>query len=226
MLDFITSNLLWTQATPLIIIFITLGIIGGLYFRPLFFITILFFAASFYFFRNPERMCPERMHDTSIIVCPADGKVVDLQYAPENSLEGYSQKISIFLSPLDVHVNWIPIDGTIERITYYSGTFMLAFLPKSSLCNEHNDIVIRNVELANEHQHSLKVRQIAGFVARRICCWVHEHQSVSAGHKYGMIKFGSRVDIFLPSCAEVAVKVGDRVFGGATILGRWKCLYS
>jgi phosphatidylserine decarboxylase len=160
--------------------------------------------------------------DNSVIVSPADGKVVDVTYDNTNGLDGYPQRISIYLSPIDVHVNWIPVDGIVEAIIYYPGKFLLAFLPKSSLLNEHNDIIIKPVKPL-DHDHTIKVRQIAGFVARRICTWVSVGQHVTAGQKYGMIKFGSRVDIFLPTCARVQVSVGQTVCGGQTVLGRWTC---
>jgi len=119
------------------------------------------------------------------------------------------------MSPLNVHVNRIPVPGTIEKIEYVPGKFMMAFLPKSSELNEHNDLVIKRAD-----GKSVLVRQIAGTVARRIVCWAKEGQAVTAGQKYGMIKFSSRVDLLLPEQAKIDIKVGQKVYGGKTVIGR------
>lgn len=161
-------------------------------------------------------MCPEALHDDAVLICPADGQVVDIQYDAHNGIDGYAQKVSIFLSPIDVHVQWVPIAGTIERIAHKPGTYSFAFLPKSSEFNERNDVVVRA-----RNGQSIMVRQIAGTIARRICCWVEEGQQVAAGQKYGMIRFGSRVDLLLPENVHVAVGIGQQVLGGHTVLGRW-----
>lgn len=218
MIDFITSNLLWTQGRFILFAIAVVAGISYIYWRPFLYVTLAFFVFSFYFFRNPTRECVAYKMDPIVLICPADGKVVDIVYDQENGLQGYAQKVSIFLSPLDVHVNWLPTDGTIEQITYTPGKFIMAFLPKSSELNEHNDVIIRHA-----NGNTIKVRQIAGFIARRICWWVSQGQLVSAGQKYGMIRFGSRVDIFLPSCVMLQVGVGQRVSGGSTVLGRWTC---
>lgn len=223
MLTLLTSNLLWTEGFYIVLVLSVAAALSYFYYRPALFLVVGAFLFSFYFFRSPARTCPEQQTDARVIVCPADGKVVEVKYDKINGLEGYPQRVSIFLSPIDVHVNWIPVDGILEEITYFPGKFLLAFLPKSSLLNEHNDIVIKPTQVPDGHNHTMKVRQIAGFVARRICTWVEQGQSVVAGQKYGMIKFGSRVDIFLPACARVEVSVGQRVYGGQTVLGRWIC---
>lgn len=222
MITIISSNLLWTEGKFIVLALVGLAALAFFFYKSALYLVLAFFLFSFYFFRSPERVCPERLHDSSVIVSPADGKVVDVTYDKTNGLDGYPQRISIFLSPIDVHVNWIPVDGILQAITYYPGKFLLAFLPKSSLLNEHNDIIIKPSDPL-DHDHTMKVRQIAGFVARRICTWVHEGQQVAAGQKYGMIKFGSRVDVFLPTCARVQVSVGQTVRGGQTVLGRWTC---
>lgn len=223
MITQLTSNLLWTEGILIIAVLSVAAALAYLYYKPALVLVACAFLFSFYFFRSPERSCSERQTNERVIVCPADGKVVAVKYDKTNGLEGYPQRVSIFLSPLDVHVNWIPVDGVLEDIIYTPGKFLLAFLPKSSLLNEHNDIVIQPTHTPEGHNHTMKVRQIAGFVARRICTWVEPKQSVMTGQKYGMIKFGSRVDIFLPACARVEVSVGERVYGGQTVLGRWIC---
>lgn len=215
MFSMITSNLIWSESPWIVIILVLAALIGWFLFKPAFYAAVVLFLFFFYFFRNPERICPEALVDSNVIVCPADGRVVDINYDPNGGLSGYHQKISIFLSPLNVHVNWTPVAGIIEKIEYVRGKFMMAFLPKSSELNEHNDMVI-------QHASGKKIlaRQIAGTVARRIVCWAHENQHVAAGQKYGMIKFSSRVDLFLPKEAEIQVRVGQSVYGGKTVIGR------
>jgi phosphatidylserine decarboxylase len=210
----ISSNLLWTESPWIVAILLALGLIGLFIFKPLFYSALILFAFCFYFFRNPERMCPEALIDQNVLVCPADGKIVDISYDPNGGFKGYHYKVSIFLSPLDVHVNWTPLSGTIEKVEYVPGKFMMAFLPKSSELNEHNDIII------NHGGKNILVRQIAGTVARRIVCWGKQGQGISAGQKYGMIKFSSRVDILLPKDTALAVQSGQKVYGGKTVLGR------
>ncbi len=219
-LAWINSNLIWTEGAQILLVTLLCGLGAFLFYRPLLYVVVAFLVFTFYFFRNPERVCPQAHTDATILVCPADGKVVAVDYDPLGALEGaYTYKVSIFLSPFDVHVNWSPVAGTIERVVYKPGTFTLAFLPKSSLLNERNDIYIKA-----PHGQSLVVRQIAGTVARRICCWVQPHDAVTSCSKIGMIRFGSRVDILLPKEVDLQVSIGQRVYGGQTILGRWTCV--
>lgn len=214
MIHAIVTNLLWTESPWIVALLVVAGCIGWLFYRPAFYGALVLFIFCLYFFRNPERSCLECATDPQVIVCPADGRVVDISYDPQGGLQGYFYKISIFLSPLDVHVNWIPISGTIKEINYVPGAFMMAFLPKSSELNEHNDIII------GRDEKTILVRQIAGTLARRIVCWISSGQEVAVGQKYGMIKFSSRVDIFLPRETEVVIRSGQKVYGGKTILGR------
>lgn len=211
------NNLIWSEAHVVLVLLCVAALIGICYWRMLFFAVCIGFALTFYFFRNPERICTEALNDASFLICPADGKVVDVKFARDGiDLDGYAQRVSIFLSPFDVHVNWIPFAGCIEEVDHTPGTFTLAFLPKSSLFNEHNDIVIYG-----RGGKRIKVRQIAGMVARRICCWVHKGQLVKAGDKFGLIRFGSRVDVFLPENVQLMIGTGQRVYGGQTPLGKW-----
>lgn len=206
MFAWLTHNLLWTESLWIVFGVGALALFGYFLWPPLILGALLLFLFCFYFFRNPDRVCVPALTDDRVIVCPADGKIVAI--SPDE------KKVSIFLSPFNVHVNWTPIGGTIEKITYVPGTFMFALLPKSSEFNEHNDVVIRHPS-----GKKVTVRQIAGMIARRIVCWAKEGDSVAAGQKYGMIKFSSRVDILLPEGAHLAVKMGDRVYGGQTVLG-------
>lgn len=210
-------NLLFTQGKDLLFILIILVIITFFYFRRVAYCLIILLCFSFYFFRSPNRICPQAMKDDSLIVSPADGKVISIERSKEPLFDGYHQKVSIFLSPFDVHVNWIPTTGIIESITYRSGTFSFAFLPKSSLYNERNDIIIRRSD-----GRKAKVRQIAGTIARRICCWVKEDDIVKVNDKYGMIRFGSRVELFLPKSVQLYIGIGQYVYGGQTIVGKWE----
>lgn len=226
MFEFLTSNLLFqdgkyillfTTIIIALIVFLRLNLFEkGFYSILLNFLIVLsvsFLAFSFYFFRNPVRVCQERQIDENILISPADGLVVDISKIENN--KDYSQKISIFLSPIDVHVNWIPFEGTIEKVIYRPGKFVVAFAPKSSEINERNDIVI------NCKKGKIQVGQIAGFIARRICCWVKENDIVYAGQKFGMIRFGSRIDIFLPENVEIFLKLGQKIKGGQTAIGKW-----
>jgi len=225
MFKFLSNNLLWQDGKYIAIItLLTLAVLLFLKFKfnhsfVLIIINILsilalgFFLFSLYFFRNPDRVCKEREFDNNILISPADGKVVTIEKISGSS--DYTQKISVFLSPIDVHVNWIPDDGTIENVIYRPGRFIVAFAPKSSDINERNDIVI------NCKKGKIQIGQIAGFVARRICCWVKKGDNVKEGTKFGMIRFGSRVDIFLPSNVEIKVNLGQKIKGGQTVIGRW-----
>lgn len=212
--DSIINNLIWTQGIYIFLVTVLIGFILYKLYWPLSIIAVGFFLFSFYFFRNPERSCPEALTDPNILVCPADGHVVALETIQDPTL-GKVQKISIFLSPLDVHVQWTPIGGTIEQVNYRPGKFIVAYAPKSSDINERNDIII-----ATTNQQKILVRQIAGIVARRICWWVHGGEQLPVGTKYGMIRFGSRVDTLLPLDAKLNVTLDQYVYGGQTILGR------
>jgi len=216
MLYIFKNNLLWTYGMPIVVVIAAVAIFGLLFFKPLAYVALGFFLFSLYFFRNPVRLCKEAIDNPAVLICPADGKVVDILYDKNKGLDGYAQRVSIFLSAFDVHVNWAPISGTVKEVKYKKGAFKLAFLPKSSELNERNDLL-----LLGQNGKTIKVRQIAGLVARRICCWVRQGEHIRSGDKYGMIRFGSRVDIFLPEDVKLDVGVGQRVYGGQTVLGRW-----
>ncbi len=216
MLDFIFQNLLWTEGFSLLVAFVIAALIGLTWYRPLVYVAVGMLLFSFYFFRNPVRQNAQTKNDSTILVCPADGKVVDVQYSLADSLDGYAQKVSIFLSLFDAHVTWAPYAGVITAIHYKPGTFTLAFLPKSSELNERNDIIIAT------KYGKIMVRQIAGTIARRICSFVHKSDQVVTSGALGMIRFGSRVEVFLPARVRLAIGVGQRVYGGQTILAHWQ----
>src|SRR3990172_11204623 len=172
MIRFFSHNLIWSEGRLYLITTVLLGIASYFLFKPLIYVALLLVLFLFYFFRYPKR-APEHGADERSIISPADGKVISIIYDPQHRLPGgYAYRISIFLSPFDVHVNWIPMSGMVKKIVYKPGKFLMAFLPKSSELNERNDIVLETAF------GSLMIRQIAGTMARRICCWVKEGDSL------------------------------------------------
>ena len=175
------------------------------------FLLIIFFC-FFYFFRDPIRIIPNE----NVIVSPADGKIVFLgesNLTEECCIKGKFLKISIFLDIFNVHVNRMPISGIVKDIKYISGKFFKANVEKSSKENERNIIVIEN-----EKKEKIIVTQIAGLIARRIVCDLKINQEVLKGERFGIIKFGSRVDLYLPLNYKILVAVGQTVIGGETII--------
>jgi phosphatidylserine decarboxylase len=164
-----------------------------------------------YFFRDPERAIPA---GRGLVVSPADGKVMiagpsDGRWSPP----GEWQQITIFLSPLDVHMNRTPVDGRVTRIDYRPGKFLPAY-KESANDNELNEIWI------DHHGQTVVVRQVVGILARRIVCRIEEGQQLERGERIGLMKFGSRMDVFLPIHAELLVQVGQSVVAGETVLAR------
>jgi len=164
-----------------------------------------------YFFRDPERQIPA---DPEAVVSPADGRVTVV--VPEAFQGRPGQRISIFLSVFDVHVNRAPVSGTIASLDYRRGSFHGALFEKASAENEQNVIVLKTL------RGEMVFKQIAGLIARRILFWKERGEAVAIGDRVGMIRFGSRCDVWLPATAEISVKPGDTVRGGASILARWK----
>ena len=162
-----------------------------------------------YFFRDPRRTTPST---PGVIVAPADGRVTRVRTAPRDSET--ESLVSIFLSPLDVHVNRAPITGTIEKIDYKSGKFLMATNERARDENEQNTLTISGEGI------TVKCSQIAGILARRIVCWKREGERVECGERFGMIKFGSRTDVILPSTVELLVREGMHVRGGVTVIGK------
>lgn len=221
MFDMFLNNLMWREGLPLLGIVLFLFIIGFRFFRPLMYSSFLLSIGFFYFFRNPERCCVEALRAKNVIVCPADGTVMAIERGGDLP-DGYASRIALFLSPLDVHVNWVPIGGIIDTITYRPGKFLFASNPESATGNERNEVVIKTVD-----GYKVMVHQIAGILASKICCWVvpgqyvHGAGSDGIAQKFGMIKFGSRTEIFLPPNATISkgIHVGDQVYGGQTVVG-------
>jgi phosphatidylserine decarboxylase len=164
-----------------------------------------------YFFRDPERRVPA---EPGAVVSPADGRVTVV--VPEELDGKPGQRISIFLSVFDVHVNRAPVSGTIESLDYRRGSFHGALFERASAENEQNVIRMKTP------RGDMVFKQIAGLIARRILFWKARGEAVAIGDRVGMIRFGSRCDVWLPSAAEIAVRPGDTVRGGASILARWK----
>lgn len=163
-----------------------------------------------FFFRDPRRQPPI---DNDVVVSPADGRVTRVQPLEEGS-ERSATLVSIFLSPLDVHINRAPIAGEITDVSYVRGKFLIATDEKASLVNEQNALTIKGEKI------TVVCKQIAGILARRIVCWKHAGERVALGERFGMIKFSSRTDLLLPADVEVLVTEGKRVQGGTTVIGR------
>jgi len=166
------------------------------------------------FFRNPDR--PLSI-DPTIVISPADGKIVEIIETHEPEFFGDNRlKVSIFMSPNNVHKNWYPVSGDIRFFRHHAGRFLVAWHPKSSDLNERTTVVI---EKSNGTQ--LLVRQIAGAVAQRIRCYAEEGKNVDQGQELGFIKFGSRVDIYLPLGTDVLVSVNQKVSGCQTVIAKF-----
>jgi phosphatidylserine decarboxylase len=165
-----------------------------------------------FFFRDPERPLPS---DQSLIVSPADGLVMAVGPAGEGAPPGAWTQITIFLSPLDVHVNRAPVSGRVTKVTHKAGQFLPAYKPESGAVNEQSEIWV-------DHDGRTAVyRQVVGLLARRVVARVKEGDVLVVGQRVGVMKFGSRMDVFLPPGIPVSVKKGDRVVAAQTILGRW-----
>jgi len=166
-----------------------------------------------YFFRDPERTVPEQ---AGAVVSPADGRVLVAGEAePAAAPPGAWKQISIFLSPLDVHINRIPIGGRVTRVERTPGRFLAAYRPDSARVNERNEIWI-------ERDGGIVVcRQVVGVLARRLVCRVAPGAAVRTGERYGLMKFGSRIDLYLPPHATLRAAVGNRVRGGETVVATW-----
>lgn len=183
------------------------AIFGAFQLWPASIIFVFIAAFMLYFFRDPKRNIP--MGD-GLIVSAADGRVTRIEESDNSKL------VSVFLSPLDVHINRSPIGGAIRSITYTKGKKMPATSNDASFLNERNSLVIEGDAV------TVTCTQIAGILARRIVCWPKAGDNLERGQKFGLIKFGSRTDILMPGNFELAVKIGDRVRGGETIIAKVK----
>lgn len=166
------------------------------------------------FFRSPKKLISM---DEEVILCPADGKVVVIEETQETEyFKDKRLQISIFMSPTNVHVNRNPVSGIVSYFKYHPGKFLVAWHPKSSTDNERTTLVVKK---ANDVE--VLFRQIAGALARRIVWYVKQGDAVQQGEEFGFIKFGSRVDLFLPIGTKVEVNIGDKVVGGKTVIARF-----
>jgi len=163
-----------------------------------------------FFFRDPERRAGGATGDA--VLAPADGRVLVAGPAEASAPPGSWAQVSIFLSPLDVHVNRVPVSGRVTRVAYTPGRFLPAYRPEAAGANERCEIWI------DHGGQPIVARQVVGVLARRVVCRVGEGADVHAGDRFGIMKFGSRMDVFLPPTAEIAVRVGERVRGGETVI--------
>jgi len=191
---------------------------GMLFYLDWFLFACVSLAATLFvcwFFRDPDRDIPQ---ETNSLISPADGKVVIVEKNTEcEYLPGPCTKVSVFMNVFNVHVNRIPFDGVVQRVQYNPGKFLNASFDKASIHNERNALIIKTVDGVR-----FAVVQIAGLIARRIVNCVKEGETVIKGSRYGMIQFGSRLDLYLPDDFNVAVSVGEKTKAGSTIIGYMK----
>ena len=198
------STVLFVVVATLISAFVGWGVNVELFrLAAILFLVFLIFCLNF--FRDPARKIPA---GENLVLSPADGKVVDV-----SATDSGEKKVSLFLSVFDVHRNRTPVNGKVTRVNYEKGSFLAAFKTEASEINEHNDVEIES------KAGIVRVRQIAGILARRIICHLREGQEVKGGESLGFIRFGSRTDLILPAAARLSVRVGDRVKGGSSVLG-------
>jgi phosphatidylserine decarboxylase len=208
------NNIIVPEGYPFIafslVVTVFVAFLGGNCWLIIPFVFVTFFIV--WFFRNPERSFP---NEEKVVISPADGKVIKIENVAVNgTISGKFKKISIFMNVFNVHVNRAPYDGKIEAIHYHKGKFLVASLDKASEDNERNEVMIRT-----EDGRIIWTVQIAGLIARRIVCWVTPDMNVKKGERFGLIRFGSRVDLYLPEDMKVSVKLNDKVNAGQTVLG-------
>lgn len=167
------------------------------------------------FFRKPKR---KFNLDSTTVISPCDGKVVVIEEVEETEyFKDKRVQVSIFMSPLNVHINWNPINGIFKHVKYHAGKYLMAFDPKSSIENERSSVVIED-----KNGNAILFRQVAGFLARRIVYYAQEGTEAKQGEEMGFIKFGSRIDLFLPIGTPLNVKIGDKVKGGVSSVASLK----
>ncbi|MDL2241363.1 phosphatidylserine decarboxylase family protein [Bacteroidales bacterium OttesenSCG-928-L03] len=179
-------------------------------------ISLVLFSMIVYFFRNMTRIYTGEMEN--MIIAPADGKVVVLEEVVENEhFHDERIQVSIFMSPFNAHMNWVPANGKVLKYFHQNGRFKAAYLPKSSTENERSTVVIRTTG-----GHEILLRQIAGAMAKRIVTYVEGGEECQINEQLGFIKFGSRVDLFLPMDSEIRVELGQKVLGNHTVIAKLK----
>jgi phosphatidylserine decarboxylase len=182
---------------------------------PLVALSALLYLFVMYFFRIPNR---QEVNDENAIIAPCDGRVVVIEDTfEEEHLKCKCKQVSIFMSPLDVHMNWFPVSGRVTHVSYQKGNHFVAWAPKASTDNERATVIL---EMPGNRK--VMVRQIAGAMARRVVCYAREKMFVLQNDNLGFIKFGSRVDLFLPDDIDVKVSVNQRVTGTQTVIARFK----
>lgn len=225
--DMLTSikETMWTPihpaGWPFIGGFAVVSLILTMIWEPLGILGFLLTVLCLYFFRDPDRVVPDR---SGVVISPADGKVSAIEYdvslpeelASAKNKDGYT-RVSVFLSVLNVHVNRVPVSGTVREVAYRPGEFFNANLDKASEENERSSALIETSD-----RHEVAVVQIAGLIARRIVNTMKTGTLVNGGERYGIIRFGSRLDVYLPAETEIRVLVGQIAIGGETILGEFK----
>ncbi len=202
----------------LIFILITILFTGILFYFGWHFFAWIFVVVTFFvcwFFRDPHRNIPQ---DERSLISPADGKVIVIEKMEQcEYLSGPCIKVSVFMNVFNVHVNRVPFSGVVQKILYNPGKFMNASFDKASIYNERNALIIRT-----DQGTEYAVVQIAGLIARRIVNCVKERENIQKGDRYGMIRFGSRLDLYLPQDFDVAVKIGEKIQAGSTVIGYMK----
>jgi phosphatidylserine decarboxylase len=202
------------EGWPFIAATLVLAVLAAFVFTPLSWLLVVLACWMALFFRDPARVVPVA---AGLVVSPADGRVEPIVHAvppPEIGLgETPRARVSVFMNVLDCHINRAPVSGRILRIAYKAGRFLSADLDKASEVNERNAFLVET-----EAGHRVGVVQIAGLIARRIVCWTHENAEIAAGERIGMIRFGSRLDVYLPDGSIVAVSPGQRAVAGETVI--------
>jgi phosphatidylserine decarboxylase len=198
---------------PFIVVALAAAVVAGVIGGWLFALPLVVLGGFFtFFFRDPERHAPSTVTDNEVLA-PADGRVLFAGSAmPDAAPPGSWQQISIFLSPMDVHVNRVPASGRVTRVTLTKGRFLPAYRREAAASNERSEIWI------DHHGQTIVTRQIVGILARRVVCRLEEGARVHAGQRLGIMKFGSRMDVFVPEDAKIRVKVGETVRGGETVI--------
>ncbi|WP_185870896.1 phosphatidylserine decarboxylase family protein [Blattabacterium cuenoti] len=207
------SFLIWTFLMLILLIIFSFFLFSKLLYSFIFmFLIIIFYSFLIFFFRNPKIDLQKINKEENVVISPADGKIIELKKVFEKEfLNKNCICVSIFMSLFDVHVNRYPVSGKVIYSKYHPGKYMVAWLSKSSLKNEHTTIVVNTKE-----NKKILFRQIAGFLARRIVLYAKNNFFVKKGEEFGFIKFGSRIDIFIPENSIIKVKKGERVTGGIT----------
>ncbi|MDI6834517.1 phosphatidylserine decarboxylase [Ciceribacter thiooxidans] len=204
------------EGYPFVAAFFAGSLVLGWISEPLFWVGMVLTVWCAYFFRDPERVTPQ---DDDLVISPADGKVSSIQMVvpPEELQLGNEPmlRISVFMNVFNCHVNRAPVRGRITNIAYREGSFLNAELDKASQENERNGLVIETT------RGNIGVVQIAGLVARRIVCWTNPNETLNAGERFGLIRFGSRLDVFLPAGAEPRVALGQTAVAGETVIAEF-----